>query len=132
MRRGEQETEVTPELTGNDALPSEARFGSAGNGVSLHGADLTGYRGEEESDERYEEDPSHPRDIRPDKVGALRGHRDAAANLDDDAGLSARPGHYDQPISREELPSDDPDAAEDDVQAHERARYARTYPTVVR
>lgn len=128
MRR-DLKSDITPELTGNDAPLSAAQFGSAGNGASLHGADLTGYRDEEEADERYEEDPSHPRDISPDKVGALRGHRSL---IGDGAELSARPGQYDRPISRDELPSDDPAAAEDDEQAHLRARYARDHPTSVR
>ncbi len=129
MRR-DSDDEVTPELTGNDAGIGEAQFGSAGNGASLHGADLIGYPAEDESDERYEVDPSHPRDIRPDKVGALRGHRAEMANLDGDE-ISARPEHYDDPISRDELPSDDPEAAEDDPQAHQRARYASDYPSSV-
>lgn len=130
MRKVNQ-SEVTPELTGNDAPLSEAYFGSSGDGLTLHHADVDGYPNDE-SQERLEEDPSHPRDIRPDKVGALRGYRAAGATLDDEEELSVRPEHFGLPIPKDELPSEDLEAATDDDQAHRRAQFASEHPSAVR
>jgi hypothetical protein len=71
--------EVTRELTGNDATPAEARIGSAGNGASPHGADLTGgYR-------ELEEEPGAA-DILPDQVT-----RFDEAVVEEDEHITARP-----------------------------------------
>lgn len=71
--------ETTRELTGFDAPPSEARIGSAGNGASPHGADLTG--GWKEL-----EDEPHPDDILPDQLGKFAG-----APSEEEEHLTARP-----------------------------------------
>ncbi|MBI3182759.1 MAG: hypothetical protein HYZ28_11530 [Myxococcales bacterium] len=80
--------EKTKELTGFDADPSEAAFGSAGDGASMFGADLTG--GFREA----EEEPN-ALDILPDHIERLAG-----SPLSDEEHLTARPT---QPPSRDEL-----------------------------
>ena len=60
---------VQPEITGEDASRIEAESGSAGNGASPWGADLTGYSPEQqELEERLEEEPGRQEDIRPDHI----------------------------------------------------------------
>ncbi len=101
-RRGERppvrtDDESTPELTGDDARPSEAALGSAGNGASPFGADLTG-------GVRELEDSPHPEDILPDHIERLAG-----APADDDLAVTARPNDRPEPLDEhlEHAPSDD-------------------------
>lgn len=130
MRRDSSNDDITRPLTGRDARPEEAEFGSAGNGAWAYGGDLTGIDAPADEDNRedmLEEDPGHPADISPDKVGVLRGHR-AEAQADEDS-YSARPHDMLRPISKDELPSDDPEAAEGDEDAQERSERAWAQPT---
>lgn len=107
---GARKTDTTRELTGDDASRDGAETGSAGNGASAFGADLTG---EESPAPEYEEqyelegDPGDPADIAPDKVE--RGFEDPNA---EDREYTARPDDEYRPITPDLLQTDDPGARE--------------------
>jgi len=66
MARKTEGPEQTPELTGADAAPEEAEFGSAGNGADPFEADLAGTSRQSRA---LEPEPDAS-DIRPDRVEA--------------------------------------------------------------
>lgn len=109
-RAAHRDDEVTEELTGSEASPSEAARGDAGNGASPWGADLTGVStGPDDRlmrEDVFEEAPSHL-DILPD-------HLEAGASDEEDEDnreITARPKQEERPITPDLLPSDDPAAA---------------------
>jgi hypothetical protein len=109
---GELKSDVTPELTGADAGAEDAEYGSAGDGASPFGADLTGYQSpapDYEEEYRLEPDPGHPEDQAMDQVE--RGFSDPE---DEDREYSARPRDELRPITPDLLPSDDPYARENE------------------
>lgn len=107
---GARKTDETREVTGDDAARDEAESGSAGNGASQFGGDRTGVDSPApDYEEQYnlEGDPSHPEDILPDKIED--GFSDPN---DEDRAYDARPDQDVRPITADELPSDDPGAAD--------------------
>lgn len=63
---GARKADTTRELTGEDASRDDAETGSAGNGASPFGADLTGEQSpapEYEDEFKLEGDPGDPEDI---------------------------------------------------------------------
>lgn len=107
---GEQKSDRTHEVTGADAPRDDAETGSAGNGASAFGADLTGVGSpapEYEDEYHLERDPSDAEDIAPDKVE--KGYEEPDA---EDREITARPSEEYRPITADELPSDDPGARE--------------------
>lgn len=107
---GALKSDVTREVTGDDAPRYDAETGSAGNGASPYGGDYTGVESpapEYEDEYKLEGDPSHPEDIAPDKVE--RGFEDPE---EEDHEYTARPEDEFRPITPDLLPSDDPGARE--------------------
>lgn len=107
---GARKSDVTREVTGDDAARQDAEFGSAGNGASPYGADLTGVESpapEYEDEYHLEGDPGDPNDISPDKV-----ERGFEAPGEEDRDYTARPDDDLRPITPDMLPSDDPGARE--------------------
>ncbi len=108
---GEERSDETRELTGDDGLACEADTGSAGNGASPWGADMSGCESPSPEFERQydqvEADPGHPEDISPDKIE--RGFSDPD---EEDREYTASPDDRIRPITTDMLPSDDPGARE--------------------
>lgn len=107
---GEKKSDRTQELTGTDASRADAETGSAGNGASAFGGDLTGFGSpapEYEDEYRLEGDPSDPEDIVTDKIE--KGYEDPG---EEDREITARPSEEYRPITGDMLASDDPDAQE--------------------
>ncbi len=108
----DEKTDETRELTGEDGRPCEADIGSAGNGASPWGADMSGCESTSPDFERQydqvEADPGHAEDISPDKIE--RGFSDPD---DEDREYTASPSDHYRPITTDMLPSDDPDARQE-------------------
>lgn len=106
---GASKTDVTREVTGEDAPRDDAETGSAGNGASAFGADLTGEKSPApayEDEYHLEEDPSHPEDILPDKI-----EKGFSEPGEEDREYDARPDDELRPITPDLLISDDEGAA---------------------
>jgi hypothetical protein len=108
---GASSSDVTPELTGADSSRCEAETGSAGDGASPFGADLTGCASPApDYEEQYslEADPGDPSDISPDKI-----ERGFSEPEDDDREYTARPADDLRPITPNMLPTVDRGAQEE-------------------
>lgn len=79
----DQSDDVTPELTGSDAPPDEAEFGSAGNGADPFDADLAGTTRRS----RSIDDEGDGEDIVPDRIDS---YRDASED-DEEHEITAQP-----------------------------------------
>jgi len=91
MARKASEAGPPPELTGADAPPEQAEFGSAGNGADPFEADLSGTSRQS----RALEPEADASDIRPDQVEA--GPEAVAAADEEEGEPSARPTEWPDP-----------------------------------
>ncbi|MFL5318322.1 MAG: hypothetical protein ACJ790_01600 [Myxococcaceae bacterium] len=95
----EPKSEETQELTGADAAPDEAEYGSAGNGADPFEADLSGAKPWLEA----VEPGSEGQDVAPDRVDRYKelerqaGAEEDEEEEDEDREITARPSEHSEP-----------------------------------